>query len=75
MNYYIKNKEYYYDFRYLKALSGFSTLKLHYLLDKEEISKVKYHDIWLYKLEDLQRSEIFGDIIQPNLIVVDNDWS
>ena len=73
MNYYIKNKEYYYDFQYLKALTGFSTLNLHHLLDKEEIRKVKYHDIWLFKLEDLQRSEIFSDIIQPELVCIDED--
>ena len=71
MNYYIKNQDYNYDFRYLKALSGFSTLKLHYLLDKEEISRVKYQDIWLYKLEDLQKSDIFSDIIQPKVIQID----
>lgn len=72
MNYYIKNQDYYYDFRYLKALSGFSTLKLHYLLDKEEINRVRYQDFWLYKLEDLQKSEVFSDIIQPKVIQIDD---
>lgn len=71
-DYYIKNQDYYYDFRYLKALSGFATLKLHYLLDKEEINRVRYQDFWLYKLEDLQKSKIFSDIIQPKVIQIDD---
>lgn len=73
MNYYIKNQEYYYDINTLKILSGYSNLKLKYLLDKEMITKVRFFNNWLYKLEDLQKSEIFSDIIQPNVVVIDDD--
>ena len=73
MNYYIKNQEYYYDIWTLKILSGYSTLKLKYFLDKEKITKVSFCNDWLYKLEDLQKSEFFRDIIQPNVVVIDDD--
>jgi hypothetical protein len=54
LNYYISSSgEYFYDFPYLKAISGFSSLKLQYLLDKEEISRLKYMDVYVYKLDDL----------------------
>lgn len=72
MHYYIKNQNYYYDFKFLRALSGFSTLTLQYLLDKEKIRKVRYKDTWLYRLEDLQKSELFSDIIQPKVIQIDD---
>ena len=72
MNYYIKNQDYYYDFKVLRALSGFSTLTRQYLLDKEKIRKVRYKDTWLYRLEDLQKSELFSDIIQPKVIQIDD---
>ncbi len=73
MNYYIKNRKYYYDFQYLRALSGFSSTKLQYLLDKEKIGRVKYQDICVYELDDLYKSEVFCDLIQPDVIVMDDN--
>jgi hypothetical protein len=74
MDIYIRNQRYYYSFLYLKALSGFSSHKLQYLLDKENISRVRYNEFWIYKLEDLYHSKIFKDLIQPNVVVIDNYW-
>jgi len=71
MNIYIKNRHYYYDFQYLKSISGFSTLKLQYLLDKEQISGVKYQNEWVFKLDDLYASKIFKDLIQPKIVEFD----
>ena len=74
LNYYISSSgEYFYDFPYLKALSGFSSLKLQYLLDKEEISRLKYKDYYVFKLDDLYKSEIFKDLIQPTIVDMDDD--
>ena len=76
LNYYISSSgEYFYDFQYLKALSGFSSLKLQYLLDKEEISRVNYKNSYVYKLDDLYKSEIFKDLIQPTIVDMDDDTS
>lgn len=75
MDIYIKGRNYYYSFKYLKALSGFSTLKLQYLLEKEKIDGEKYKDEWVYKLEDLYKSDIFCGLIQPTVIVIEHEYS
>ena len=73
MDIFIKGKNYYYSYQYLKALSVFSNLKLQYLLEKEQISKVKYQEEWVYKLDDLYKSDIFCCLIQPTVIVIENE--
>jgi hypothetical protein len=73
MDIYIKGQNYYYSYQYLKGLSGFSNLKLQYLLDKEKITGVKYKDMWVYKLDDLYKSDIFCNLIQPTVIVIENE--
>ena len=73
MDIYIRDRNFYYSFHYLKAISGFSNLKLQYLLDKEEISRVNYKDNYVFKLDDLYASEIFKDLIQPTIMEMGDD--
>lgn len=73
MEIFIRDRNFYYSFQYLKAISGFSSLKLQYLLDKEEISRLKYKDYYVFKLVDLYASQLFKDLIQPTIVDMDDD--
>ena len=72
MTYYIKNGEFFFDFPYLKGISKLSTLKLRFLLDKENIGKIEYRGFFIYSLRDLYNSSL-SQYIEPAIIELEDD--
>lgn len=74
MTYYIYNREYYMDFHYLLGITNLTRSKLHFLLNSEKIEKIKYKNIYLYRLEDLYRSPKLSGYIEVNVLNIGGDW-
>jgi hypothetical protein len=74
MNYYINFREYYVDFPYLMGVTQLTRSRLHYILNDENIGKIRYKDSYLYKLEDLQRSPNLGKFMETNIVDVSFEW-
>ena len=72
MNYYVKDGQFYYDFQYLKGISNLSNSKLRFLLDKENIGKIKYCGFFIYSLRDLYNSSL-SKYIEPTIIEVEDE--
>ena len=72
MTYYIKNREFFFDFPYLKGISKLSTSKLGFLLDKENIGKIKYRGFYIFSLRDLYNSSL-SQYIEPTIIDVEDE--
>ena len=73
MTYYIKNGEFFFDFPYLKGISKLSTSKLRFLLDKENIGKIKYRGFFIFSLRDLYNSPL-SQYIEPTIIEVEDEY-
>lgn len=73
MTYYINNGDFYLDFHYLLGISNLTRSKLHLLLNLEKIGKIRYKNIFLYKLEDLYHSPQLSKYIEVNIENLDGE--
>lgn len=69
---YIKDRHYYYDWSYLKAITGFSSSKLRFLLDRDHVERVNFRGTLIYRLDDLYKSSL-AQYIQPTIVEVKDE--
>lgn len=73
MTYYINNGSFFLDFHYLLEISKLTRSKLHFLLNLDKINKIKYKNIYLYKLDDLYDSPRLSEYIEGILEDVEEE--